>query len=332
MLFFVTNRRIRNGQYDDEERSRHKFDYLYDYQNLGSGKDKFKSKGKKAFEISMLKELNNLRDNQNITRPRIGIYIHGYNNNYQESIDELFDLEKNLSDVLGYKPVLIGFSWPSSGKFTHYLSDREEVRDSVPAFTKFLVDANEFITRNAPHCFAHSFLIAHSMGNYLLRKGMEYLSEDLGWPSERNIFNETIMIAPDIEARAIEKNGKGKHIAQLSRRVHVYYSKHDDIILASRIKHLFENRLGRHGAEDYENIARNIVVINAKKYANENKLTKLKTRSRENVSVHASYKYETNILKDIANVLFGIDRDEIKNRGKIVDSDYKFRHNHYELI
>jgi esterase/lipase superfamily enzyme len=332
MLFMVTNRRIRNGQYEDEEQTRHKFDYLYDHENLGSGKDKFKNKGKKAFEISMLKELNNLRDNQNISRPRIGIYIHGYNNNYQESIDELFDLENKLSGVLGYKPVLIGFSWPSSGRFTHYLSDREEVRDSVPAFTKFLVDANEFITRNAPHCFAHSFLIAHSMGNYLLRKGMEYLSEDLGWPSERNIFNEIIMIAPDIEAEAIEKNGKGRHIAQLSRRVHVYYSKHDDIILASRIKHLFENRLGRHGAEDYENLARNIVVINAKKYANENKISKLKTRSGSEVSVHSSYKYEPNILKDIANVLSGIDRDEIPKREKIVDSDYKFRHNHYRLI
>lgn len=331
MLLMVTNRRIRNGKYDDEEQSRHRFDYLSDYNFASIGSDKFNKKGKKAFEIEMLKELNNLQDIHQISRPKIGIYIHGYNNSYQESINELFDLEKNFEDVLGYKPILIGFSWPSSGKFTHYLSDREEVRDSVGAFTKFLVDVNEFITRNAVQCFSTSFIIAHSMGNYLLRKGMEYLSEDLGWPSERNIFNETVMIAPDIEAEAIEKNGKGKHIAKLSRRVHVYYSKHDDVVLASRIKHLFENRLGRHGAEDYQNLDRNVVAINSNKYANESKLTNLRTRDGRDVSVHSSYKYEPHILKDIVFVLSGIDRDEIPNRDKIIDPENKFKHNHYRL-
>ncbi|MEK6204194.1 MAG: alpha/beta hydrolase, partial [Amylibacter sp.] len=44
------------------------------------------------------------------------IFIHGYNNNYQESIDEIVDLEKNLKEIIGYNPIIIGFSWPSSGR------------------------------------------------------------------------------------------------------------------------------------------------------------------------------------------------------------------------
>ncbi|TOQ50659.1 hypothetical protein CGG93_25365, partial [Vibrio parahaemolyticus] len=88
---------------------------------------------------------------------------------------EIVDLEKELSPIVKYSPIIVGFSWPSTGKTLNYLSDREEVRDSVGAFTRFLKDINDFIIKNERDCFSTTFCIAHSMGNYLLRKGMEYL-------------------------------------------------------------------------------------------------------------------------------------------------------------
>jgi len=264
-----------------------------------------------------------------IGTPKVGIYLHGFNNNYQESIDEIYDLEKSLGKVMGYAPVIVGFSWPSTGKTPYYLSDREEVRDSVGAFTRFLLDINELANMNEQDCFSTTFCIAHSMGNYLLRKGMEYLSDTLGTPKGRMLLNEIVLIAPDLSSKDIEIDGKGSNIADFSRRVHVYYSKHDRALKASSAKRFGGNRLGRHGANNYGNLASNVIVIDAKKYANEKSIAGTKDREKKQVSVHSSHRYHNKILKDIVEVLSSVDRDLIEGRKKVSEDTYE---NNYQLV
>jgi len=327
----VTNRRISNGEYGDEEKPNRKFDYLYSYNNGQRKSDKFEKSGKKGFETALLSELNRLKDEDGINTPKVGIYLHGFNNSYQESIDEIYDLEQSLYNVYGHYPVIIGFSWPSSGKTSYYLSDREEVRDSVGAFTRFLLDINLLATKNEQDCFSTTFCIAHSMGNYLLRKGMEYLSDSLGRPTGRLIFNETIMMAPDISSEDIELDGKGQYIANFSRRVHVYYSKYDRTLKASSVKRFGGNRLGRHGVNNYENLPSNVIAIDAKVYANKESIAGYKDREGEQVSVHSSHRYHKNILTDVIQVLSSIDRDQIEGR-EPVNSDGIPMRNHYRLV
>ena len=330
MLFMVTNRSIRGGKYSDEEKPNRKFDYLYAYNKKSRGKDKFEKSGKKGFQTALLGELERLHKKEGVT-PNVGIYLHGFNNNYQDSIDEIFDLEKSLSELHEYPPIIVGFSWPSSGSTVSYLSDREEVRDSIGAFTRFLLEINKLATENQHNCFSSTFCIAHSMGNYLLRKGMEYLSDSLGTPKGRMLFDETIMIAPDLSSSDIEKNGKGSYIADFSRRVHVYYSKHDRALRASSIKRFGGNRLGRHGANDYENLAKNVVLVDAKEYANSQSISGYKDRVGEQVSVHSSHRYHKSILTDIIQVISSIDRDLIEGR-EALKEDEKPMSNHFRLI
>ncbi|MCK5126440.1 MAG: alpha/beta hydrolase [candidate division Zixibacteria bacterium] len=330
MIFLVTSRRKRDDKYYDEEQRNYGYDYLYDYNYAELGQDAFTGKGRRGFEIALLQELKNLRDNHGINTPKIGIYIHGYNNDFQESIDEVFDFEKSMIPIIGYRPIMVGFSWPSKGAIKNYISDREEVRDSVPAFTRFLRDINSFLTKNESNCFSTSYCVAHSMGNYLLRKGMEYLSDHLGTPSGRLMFNETIMIAPDLSSHDIQMFGKGQYISDFSRRVHVYYSRHDRALKASSIKRFGGNRLGRHGAIDYDDLRSNVIMINAEKYASKEGVNGLKDRANEQVSVHSSHRYHPNILNDIAQVLSSEYRDTIPGREQIeIDEDRK---NHYRLI
>jgi len=330
----VTNRRIEDGKFSDEEKRNNKFDYQYSYNDKPREKDAFEKTGKKGFEKALLGELERLKKDKGITTPKVGIYLHGFNNTYQESIDEIFDLEKELTEVMDHPPVIVGFSWPSSGKTLNYLSDRDEVRDSVGAFTRFLLEVNELANRNQQDCFSTTFCIAHSMGNYLLRKGMEYLSDTLGTPRGRMLFSETVMLAPDLSSNDIEIDGKGSYIADFSRRVHVYYSKHDRALKASSTKRFGGNRLGRHGANNYENIAGNVIIVDAKKYANEEAIKGKKDREKKQVSVHSSHRYQKNILKDIVQVLSSVDRDQIAGR-KLVDGegfgDF-LGNNHYRLI
>lgn len=331
MLFMVTNRRIINGQYGDEERINKKFDYRYSYNRKNRGEDQFEKIGKKGFQTALLKELERLKNEENISTPKVGFYLHGYNNDYQDSIDEIYDLEKSLTELNGYSPLIVGFSWPSSGKTAYYLSDREEVRDSVSAFTRFLIEMNELATRNDQNCFSTTFCVAHSMGNYLLRKGLEYLSDYLGSPTGRLLFDETVLIAPDIASKDIETDGKGQYIAHFSRRVHVYYSKYDRALKASSAKRFGGNRLGRHGADSYDNLAQNVVVIDAKKYANTDSISGYKDRVGEQVSVHSSHRYHKDILSDIVKVLSSIDRDQIDER-KAYEVDGVPMRNHYQLV
>ena len=57
MLFMVTNRKIVNGQFSDEERSNKKFEYQYAHNKKKRGQDRFEKKGKKGFETALLGEL-----------------------------------------------------------------------------------------------------------------------------------------------------------------------------------------------------------------------------------------------------------------------------------
>jgi len=330
MILMAVNRiKDKHGRYTDEERSRHRFDYLYDYERGG-----FSKSGRAGFKRALLTELQRLKNEEGINTPKAGIFIHGYNTDYKESIGELLNLEKNFRDILNYPAVIAGFSWPSSGHKAYYLSDREEARDSVGAFTRFLLDINNFMIENEQDCFSTTYCIAHSMGNYLLRKGMEYLSDYLGTPAGRMLFAETVMIAPDLASADIEFDGKGRYIADFSRRVHVYYSKHDRALKASSIKRFGGSRLGRHGADDYENLPENVVLVNAKKYASRKGCQEIEDLYDKEVSVHSSYKYHPRILQDIISVISSIDRGLIEGRKPAGSSDRidVYLNNHFKLV
>jgi esterase/lipase superfamily enzyme len=316
MLLMVTNRRKRKGRYADEEQGNYGYDYLYDHALDPAGADVFGGRGRRGFELALSREMLRLKTDHGVTTPKVGLYLHGYNNDWQDSIDELVDLHGALEPLVGYPPILVGFSWPSAGRTVEYLADREEARDSVPAFTRFLRDINAFLVRNERVCFATSFCIAHSMGNYLLRKGMEYLSDHLGTPVGRSLFNETVMLAPDLASGDIERDGKGRYIAEFSRRVHVYYSRFDRALKASSAKRFGGNRLGRHGADDYANLPRNVVLVDADKYAKADSVEQADLRDRrgERVSVHSSHRYHPAILADVLHVLSSVDRDSIPTR------------------
>jgi hypothetical protein len=122
------------------------------------------------------------------------------------------------------------------------------------------------------------------------------------------------MLAPDLAATDIENDGKGRYIADFSRRVHVYYSKYDRALKASSTKRFGGNRLGRHGAEDYDNLPSNVVVVDAWKYAREEETRQLVDRRGERVSVHSSQRYHPSILKDVVQVLSSVDRSMITTR------------------
>lgn len=330
MLLMVTSRRVRNGKYSDEEQPSYGKHYLIDYAGAPQGMDGFGRKvNRVAFGKVVQAELQRQLADPKIETPAVGIYIHGYNNDWQDSIDELVDLRRCLEAHLGYEPFLIGFSWPSSGKSMNYLSDREEARDSVPAFARFVCDIAAFVRNNQQGCVARSYCIAHSMGGYLLRKGMEYASDYLGNPVGLKLFDETILLSADLSSRDLEYDGKGRFVRNLSRRVHVYYSKYDTTLRASSTKRFGGERLGRHGA-DADVLPDNVVLVDMEKFANKDSVERanLRTRDGKTVSVHSAARYHPRIIDDIWQVVMSMDRGLIGARLAVEEDQGR----HYKLL
>ena len=121
-----------------------------------------------------------------------------------------------------------------------------------------------------------------------------------------------------------------RSIAQFSRRVHVYYSKYDRVLKVSSAKRFGRDMLGRHGPEDFGNLAKNVIAINTGKYANSTSMRGYTDRGGNEVSVHSAQKYHKDILSDVAQVISSIDRDHIVGR-VAYEEDGVPMSNHYEL-
>lgn len=333
MIFVVTNRRLVGGAYSDEEQPDHDLDGLYGHIERAPGSDVFAGKGKRGFKAALLRGLLHLRNERGVQTPKAGIYLPDQQSDWQASIDELVDLHTSLTGCIGHEPLLIGFSWVSSDRLSKDLSDSEEASGTIRAFTHFLAEVDGFFARNERSCFSSSFCIAHARGNYLLRKGLEYVANLPDTRVGRAMFDETVLLAPDLASQDIEFNGKGFCISRFSRRVHVYYSKHDNVLADSNGKGIAGNRLGHHGADTYENLPANVVIVNAEKYANLDSIrhADLKGRRGESVSVHNSYRYHPAILTDVVHVLSRVNEALIPTR----HSDPKAQThlcNHYLLV
>ncbi len=96
---------------------------------------------------------------------RVGVFVHGYNYNFQEAVFRLAQLGADIGDVA--VPVL--FSWPSEAAVGGYVADRDAVTYSRDHLAKILrnlsrVGSNDRVT-----------LVGHSMGGWLVMETLRQL-------------------------------------------------------------------------------------------------------------------------------------------------------------
>ena len=85
-----------------------------------------------------------------------------------------------------------------------------------------------------------------------------------------------------------------------------------------------------HGANNYDNLDSNVVIVDAKKYANSESISGYTDRVGDQVSVHSSHRYHKSILADIIQVMSSIDRDQIKGREPFLENSEPMK-NHFKL-
>lgn len=123
----------------------------------------------------------------------IGLFIHGYNTNYPESLYRSIQLAAD-STVKGRSML---FAWPSQGSWRGYLSDKEAVLYSRDALVDLLKDFNN--RQNIDNVV----IVAHSMGAFLLMESLRQLrlQNDHAVYKKLNV----ILAMPDIDQDVFKK-------------------------------------------------------------------------------------------------------------------------------
>jgi len=208
-----------------------------------------------------------LPPDQSQAQKHVTLFIHGFNNTWQDAIARYQSIVTNLFSGDAGLGLCICFSWPSDGAYLGYYPDRETARDTAPdlshvlnAFYDWLMLKQKAAMKNpADACNAKTSIIAHSMGNYVLQKAMQLTWTRQNQPLLVSLVNQLLMVAADVDNDLFTNGGDdqsdGIAIANLTYRVTALYTGRDDTLgLSAGLKHFGKRRLGRSGLDRSDKI------------------------------------------------------------------------------
>ena len=162
------------------------------------------------------------------------LFIHGYNVSFEDAALRTGQLVNDL----GFGGAAVFFSWPSRAEFIKYPIDEQSAEWAIPDM-KLVLAQIAGLAPNTP-----VYVIAHSMGNRVLARGMkELLDEDL---SKRRVFRQVVLAAPDIDADVFKREIAPSILGKVAN-VTLYASSNDKALEASRVLHGGVRRLGETG-------------------------------------------------------------------------------------
>lgn len=222
---------------------------------------------KEIGSAALLKRLKDLKYRQ------ILIYIHGFSN-LPEDVFRGADEFQNLCEKQKKSEVLVvPLIWPCDndlGIVKDYWDDQKAADQSAFSFSrlleKFLVWRNS--EKHNPQddpCLKRINILAHSMGNRVLRQTLSAWNKyDLpnGVPL---IFRNTFLVAADVVNETLHEGESGEVICHASRNVIVYHASDDLALRASKAANLknkiASRRLGHTGPENMDKTPKNVYSV-----------------------------------------------------------------------
>lgn len=241
------------------------------------------------------------------------VFIHGYNVSFSEALISAAQLKRNFSkdnDGPGVNVVL--FSWPSDGSmmpFIAYANDRQDAAASGPAFARGLLKLADFLRGATPEqaCRQRVHLVAHSMGNYVLRHTLkEYIAQSKGFPAR--LFDQVFLMAADEDDDAFEHDYKLKLLPRLAKRVNVYFNNGDLAMAASDKTKGNPDRLGDDGPRVPRAVPGKVSLIDC-------------TPVVEGVVEHSYFLDSPEVVADMQKVLTGTPSDRIPGREYVQEAN-----------
>jgi esterase/lipase superfamily enzyme len=249
------------------------------------------------------------------------VFIHGFASTFKTALQRAAQLRDVYTFTTGpargarqITPQVFVFSWPSDGAmipFRSYASDRQDAGHSGTAMARALARLLEFLREQAPrdeatgviHCNQRIHLVAHSMGNWALRRAVLGLAELMGAERLPRLFDNVFLMAADEDSDALGDMHKLGYLPQLGRNVHVYHSQDDKALRLSRDLKMNGDRLGSTGPKTFDGLPLNVHAIDCVSvdYTDDLDPGLLPEHVR-----HQYYRLRAEVIKDVRAVLGGL--------------------------
>jgi esterase/lipase superfamily enzyme len=254
-----------------------------------------------------------LADEDHPLQRHLSLFVHGFNNSWQDAAKRYAQIKSDLFDDrdLG---ALILYSWPSNGSSAGYLPDREDARKSGEQTADLFTTLHDSVLKNemraaasgdpSQRCRAKISIIAHSMGNYVVQKGLAVAARRLNSPQLITLIHQLAMVAADVDNDLFQKDqpdaSDGSLMANLCYRIGALYTGLDNVLGASAgLKHFGKRRLGRSGLDNPDNVYDNVFAED---------VSNLIIRK----NIHSAVFDSPKALDYLEGVLRGIDRNHIR--------------------
>ena len=237
------------------------------------------------------------------------LLLHGYACDFEGALAHAAELRTAWGTAS--RPIETAvFAWPSDGKIVPwiaYASDRDDARSSAKAVARalerFLAYLHE-LDRSA-WCLADLHLVAHSMGNYLLRQALQAMIGDLGGRPLPRVFKNIFLIAADEDNDALEDPRKLARLPELGEFVQVYFARNDAALTVSDITKGHPDRLGSTGPRTLTSLPHKVTLVDCTEVS--------ETRPRTDAR-HQYHRKRPEVIADIRAVLAGTAPEDVKGR------------------
>ena len=230
------------------------------------------------------------------------IFVHGFNVTFREALSSALKMQRNFSSI----PVNVAlFSWPSDGSMAPWLayaSDRDDAKASGPALARAILELAKYLRRltAAEACGRELHLVAHSMGNYVLRHAVQKMISEHG-SHLPHVFEHIFLMAADEDDDTFEHAYKLRLLPNLATQVHVYFNRGDLSMHVSDRTKGNPPRLGADGVRVPGALPGKVNQIDCSDVV-------------DGLLEHSYYLQQESVVDDMAAVLRGQAPDAIENR------------------
>jgi esterase/lipase superfamily enzyme len=256
-----------------------------------------------------------LRDAMRRNGSDLLILIHGFGCTFEDAMKNAAQLRTLYSTK--QRPLEVAaFSWPtdgrtfsptlSSGLRTAYFSDRMDAEASREAIARALRRLVEYFHQLPPEevCGRRMNLVAHSMGNYVLRHAVQSFARDYKPGGMPRLFENIFHMAADEDDDAFELPHKYQRLPELASAVHVYFAANDLALHISDGTKGNPDRLGSTGPRTLTDLPRKVILVDCAAVS----------ETGGSDGRHQYYRKRPEVVADVQAVLAGKAPDAITQR------------------
>lgn len=235
------------------------------------------------------KNKNNYREigNQNFFKAlkdssakQILLYIHGFNNMEPDVFERTKDLQQLFDKAEPNFIKVVPLIWPCDDDSAiqvvdDHWDDQQAADKSGYAFARLLSKFDDWRRKQAKlknPCVKRMNILAHSMGNRVLRNALATWSKFHTQRTVPQFFRNTFMVAADVVNHTLEDGEDGQWITAASRNVVVYYANDDLAMPASKLANLknrtVSRRLGMTGPKSMSDVPKNVFEVDCDDFNN----------------------------------------------------------------